>query len=360
MILHAVTLENFRNYDKVTLSPSAGINYIYGKNAQGKTNLLEAINLFATAKSFRAARDTEMIRFGAKEAKIHGKITAHGRDMTGEITLSSDKRKKIAVNGVVLEKTSALLGEFPVVVFSPDELHLISGAPEGRRRFMDSAICARKPSYYSVLHEYIRIWKQKNVLLKKAPKPEDLAVWNLQLAARGAILMEYRKNFFAALAPICQAFHGEIAAGEVLSVRYAPSVILKEDRKAQEEAILAALEKKSEAEIAVGQSLIGPHRDEIQFFINDRAAREYASQGQQRTAAVVLKVAQAALLEKETGEKPLLLLDDVMGELDAHRRAFLAENMKGRQTVITGTDKDDVKGADAIFFVEDGKACISA
>ncbi len=359
MIIHEVRLQNFRNYDALSFKPAAGVNYIYGKNAQGKTNLLEAVYLFTAAKSFRTTRDTEMIKFGADETRVGAKITAHKRRMTSEIRIYGSKKKKILLNGAMLSKTSELLGEFPIVVFSPDEMHLISGAPEGRRRFLDSAISARKPAYYSALHEYSRILKQKNALLKKAPSAADLSVWNEQLAARGAEIMEYRRLYFNVLAPLCKKYHAEIAKGETLSVRYAPSIPAKGDVRLQERAILETLEKRREAEIAMGLSLAGPHRDEMQFLINDRPARDYASQGQQRTVAVVLKVAQAALLEKETGESPVLLLDDVFGELDKNRRAFLIENMYGRQTMITGTDKIPVRSTTTFFEVGDGEICIS-
>lgn len=359
MIVRQLQLKNFRNYQDATFTPSEGINLLFGKNAQGKTNLLEAFYIFASAKSFRTTRDNEMIHFGEENAEVQGDFCAYGRDIKGEIVFSAGKRKFIRVGGVPLQKTSELLGQFPMVVFSPDELQLISGAPEGRRRFCDSAISARKPAYYSALHEYLRVCKQKNALLKKAPRKEEMQIWNTQLAEKGAVLMQYRQEFFDTLAPICKEYHRQIAPGETLEVRYAPSVPKKADRKEQAEAIFEALQKRAEAEIAMGLSMTGPHRDEIQFFINNRAARDFASQGQQRTAAVVLKVAQAALVKKETGEEPLLLLDDVFGELDQDRRAFLGENMSGRQTVITATEKDAVLKADRYFLVEDGNVCIS-
>lgn len=359
MIVRKLQIKNFRNYESATITPAEGMNVLYGKNAQGKTNLLEAIYLFAMAKSFRAAKDNELLRFGQESAEIKADFYTFGRELSGEILLSATKRKYIRVGGVPLSKTSELLGQFPIVAFSPDELQLISGAPEIRRRFCDSAISAGKPAYYSALHEYHRICKQKNALLKNAPRPEELLVWNTGLAEKGALLMQYRREFFEKIAPICKTFHREIAPGETLFVKYAPSVPVKPDKTAQAEAILEVLTKRAEAEIQMGISMTGPHRDEVQFFINDRPARDYASQGQQRTAAVVLKVAQATLAKHETGEEPLLLLDDVFGELDSDRRAFLAENMAGRQTIMTGTEKNDALKADRYFKVEDGKVCIS-
>ncbi len=362
MLVKTLSLIDFRNYEQAELSFCPGVNILYGQNAQGKTNLLEALWLFTAAKSFRTTKDSEMIRFQKDEARVKTEFSAFGRETSAEIKLYSGKRKLLSLGGAPLTKTSELLGQFPAVLFSPDELHIINGAPEGRRRFMDSAISAFRPAYYSALRSYMRAWQQKNALLKKAPEKEALSVWNLQMAESGARVMEYRKIFFEKLAPKAEALHRQIAGkDEVLAVRYAPTVKMADSLEKQKELLYAALEKKREAEISQGLSLIGPHRDEIQFTIDKNDARAFASQGQMRTAAVSLKVAQGALLEEETGEAPAVFLDDILGELDKERREFLLSGMGKRQIILTCTDPEAVRlsGETRYFSVAGGTVCIS-
>ncbi len=362
MEVKQLKLSNFRNYEEASLTFCPGVNVIYGKNAQGKTNLLEALWIFTAAKSFRAAGDWEMIRFGKEEATVKTEYAAFGRDLQAEITISAGKKKLLKLCGVPLEKTSELLGQFPAVIFSPDELHIITGAPEVRRRFMDSAISAAKPAYYGALRTYIRVWKQKNAYLKNEPDKNTLSVWNTQMSAAGAQLMQYRKEFFRALSPYIEEMHQKIAGKEEkLEVSYAPSVPLCEDAEEQRKVLFEALEKKQEAELYQGLSLLGPHRDEIRFLIGGKEAKAYASRGQMRTAAVALKVAQGMLLEAETGEAPAVFLDDVFGELDEERRNFLLSNLKNKQVILTCTEKEDIRlmGETRYFEVREGTVCMS-
>ncbi|MBE7024601.1 MAG: DNA replication/repair protein RecF [Ruminococcaceae bacterium] len=362
MQIGRLKVTDFRNYKEADLEFCGGINMLYGKNAQGKTNLLEALWLFTAAKSFRAAQDGEMIRFSADSATVQTEYTAFGRKQTAEIIISTGKRKLLRLGGAPLEKTSALLGQFPAVMFSPDELHIITGAPEVRRRFTDSAISAFRPAYYGALRTYIRVWKQKNALLKHSPAKEILSPWNEQMAEVGATLMQYRKEFFARLAPLAAKVHLEVAGkDEEMEVCYVPSVPLKETKKEQAEALYTALEKKRDAEIYTGLSLIGPHRDEMRFFIQKKDARAFASQGQMKTAAVALKIAQGLLLEEEIGEPPAVFLDDILGELDEDRRTYLLSHMHNKQVILTCTEQDAVKleGETRFFRVEGGTVCIS-
>ncbi|MBE7062621.1 MAG: DNA replication/repair protein RecF [Ruminococcaceae bacterium] len=362
MRVNRLYIQDFRNYKEAEVTFCPGVNLIYGKNAQGKTNLLEALWLFTNAKSFRTAQDGEMIRFSAESATVKTGYTAFGRDQTAEIILNTGKRKLLRLGGAPLEKTSELLGQFPAVLFSPDELHIITGAPEVRRRFTDSAISAFRPAYYGALRTYLRVWKQKNVLLKNTPEKEALSVWNEQMAQSGAKVMQYRKEFFSRLAPLAAEMHRQVAGKEeYMEVSYAPSVPVKETVEVQAEALFAALEKKRDAEIYAGLSLVGPHRDEMKFTVNGKDARSFASQGQMKTAAVSLKIAQGMLLEEETGEPPAVFLDDILGELDEERRNFLLSNMHGRQIILTCTERDAVKveGETRYFHVEDGTVCIS-
>ena len=362
MQISGLKVKNFRNYKEAEIDFSGGINMLYGKNAQGKTNLLEALWLFTAAKSFRGAQDGEMIRFSADSATVETAFTAFGRNQTAEITISTGKRKLLKLGGAPLEKTSAILGQFPAVLFSPDELHIITGAPEVRRRFTDSAISAIRPAYYGALRNYIRIWKQKNALLKKAPQKDALSPWNAQMAEVGAEIMQYRKQFFARLAPLATGVHREVAGKEEkLEILYAPSVPARETKAEQAALLFETLERKRDAELYTGLSLVGPHRDEMRFLIQEKDARAFASQGQMKTAAVALKIAQGLLLEEEIGEPPAVFLDDILGELDRDRRAFLLSHLKNRQIILTGTERDglNLEGETRFFRVEDGTVCIS-
>lgn len=362
MKIRRLSISDFRNYETAALSFSEGLNVIYGKNAQGKTNLLEAVWLFTAAKSFRAVGDSEMIRFGKEAALVKAEYFAFGRENSGEITISPGKRKLIKLGGVPLEKTSELLGQFPAVLFSPDELHIVTGAPEVRRKFIDSAISAFRPAYYGALRAYLRVWKQKNALLKSAPNKEDLSVWNAQLSDHGARIMQYRKAFFEALSPIAASLHGKISGkDEEMQVLYVPSCPLSPSLEEQKTLLYEALEKKREAEIYQGLSLLGPHRDEMKFTVSGKDARAFASQGQMKTCAISLKLAQAVLLEEKTGEEPLILLDDVFGELDEERSRFLLSHLSGKQVLLTCTEKEGLVGEGEIRFfeVKDGTVCIS-
>ncbi len=362
MIIKKLLLSDFRNYTDAEVEFCPGVNIIYGENAQGKTNLLEALWLFTGGKSFRTGADSEMIRFSKSKTTVKTQYEAFGREMDGEITISQGKRKLLKLCGAPLEKTSAILGQFPAVLFSPDELHIITGAPEVRRRFMDSAISAARPAYYGALRTYLRVWKQKNAYLKGNPEKEILSVWNQQLAAAGAKVMQYRKTFFEALSPIAEKYHKKIAGKEeILSVTYAPSVPGAGTLEQQRQLLFDALQKRRDAEICQGLSLVGPHRDEIRFFIGEKDARSFASQGQMRTAAIALKIAQGELLAQETGEEPAIFLDDILGELDPKRRNFLLSNMENRQIILTCTEKEglDILGETRLFHVKEGTVCMS-
>lgn len=362
MFVKSVSLRDFRNYTEAEVQFSPKCNIIYGENAHGKTNLLEALWLFTAGKSFRTAQDSDMIRFSAEEARVKTEFSAFGRENTAEITLSQGKRKLLRLGGAPLSKTSEILGQFPAVIFSPDELHIITGAPEVRRRFMDSAISAARPLYYSALHTYLRTWKQKNALLKNMPKKEDLAIWNERLSECGARVMQYRNAFFEELSPHAARIHRMVAGKEeALSVSYAPSVAVKETEEAQKEFLYTQLMKKADAEIGAGLSLLGPHRDEIRFLIDGKDARAFASQGQMRTAAVSVKIAQGVLLEEQTGEAPLVLLDDILGELDSMRRALLLRSLSKNQVLLTCTEKNAVKIEGEVLYIEvkEGSLCTS-
>ena len=358
MYIKSVELSNFRNYEKEKITYSKKTNILYGKNAQGKTNVLEAVSLFASGKSHRRAADKDLIKLGEDTAKIRIEFESEGCEKDAEIIISKGKKKFIKLCGANLRRTSELLGVFGCVVFSPEELSLINGAPELRRNFTDLFLSSYKPLYYSNLKRYNKILKQKNNLLKKADEKtsETLDIWNEEMASAGAKITAYRKKFIKELNPAADKAFYEITNGkEKIEIKYVPSVPCEsEDTDEIKNALLSAMNKKKEAEMFLGTSVAGIHRDDFSFFINGENAKIYASQGQQRTAVIALKIAQSEIIKEKNGEYPIFLLDDVMSELDFERRIYLAEKIMDKQVIITCTDKYKAENA-KYFKVENGK-----
>ena len=357
MFIKSLEVNNFRNYVSQKIEFSRETNIIYGKNAQGKTNIIEAISLFSSGKSFRRANDRDMIRDSETNSKINTEFEICGVSKDAEIIISRDKKKFIKLCGAPLRKTSELLGQFRSVIFSPEEMSLITGAPELRRNFIDLVISSEKPVYYNILKRYYKILKQKNNLLKKndSSKEKTLAVWNESLAAAGAEIMIYRNELISLINPYADNIFKEITEGkENIKINYIPSVLPREFNKEKlYELLLCAMNKKMQAEIMLGAASVGIHRDDIAFFINGKNAKSFSSQGQQRTAIISLKMAQAEIIKENCGEYPVFLLDDVMSELDFERRNYLSEKIKDKQVIITCTDKYTSKGA-KYFLVQNG------
>ncbi len=355
MKLENLKLVNFRNYESLSIDFNDGINIIYGKNAAGKTNILEAASLFSSGRSFRVKNEKDLILFEKDFSKINITFEAQKRKNTAEMIIS-DKKKLIKINEVPLERTSELLGFFSSVLFSPEEISLISGSPEGRRSFLNLYISSQRPSYYSSLKNYKKILKQKNILLKQGDNG-TLSLWNEKLAENGARIMLFRKKFIDELIPYAAQFHKEIS-GDEFTIKYNTSFAWDKTETKEElyEKFLNAIEKKKEAEMALGASLVGPHRDDMEFIINGKSAMNFASQGQQRTAVISLKIAQTQKIKDLTGEYPILLLDDIMSELDSRRRDFLVNKIKDMQVIITCTDP--IKSENAKYFkVSEGRVC---
>ncbi len=362
MFIKNISLINYRNYEKQSAEFINGKNIVYGKNAQGKTNLLEAIYLFSSAKSHRRAADTELIRKGSDFLRIKAEFFSNERDYTAEISITNQKKKLIRLNGIPLKKRSELLGVFKCIIFSPEELNLIKGAPEMRRNFLDMSISSLKPAYYGILKKYYKILKQKNSLLKKIycnPSLEKtISVWNEELAYAAAAVMIYRNEFLSLLSQSAAREHLEISNGaESLNINYVPNTPsdLFEDINNLKDRVLENIKRKSEAEKTVGASLVGIHRDDIEFLIDGDDAKIYSSQGQQRTAVISIKSAQTEIIKDILGEYPVLLLDDVMSELDEQRKNFLYKKTSGKQVIITGTEKEtgDMSG-NKLFKIENG------
>lgn len=359
MIAEKVSLENFRNYENQKAVFSKNTNIIYGENAQGKTNLLEAVYFFAGAKSYRAQSDKELIAFGKDYAKVILTFENSVRKNVCEIILLSNGTKKIKLNGIPLKKTSELLGIFNCVLFCPEEMSLISGAPEIRRKFLNMYISSHKPSYYSSLKNYSKILKQKNKLLKTGCAKDTLSIWNEKLASEGAKIIKGRYDFLNEMSPIADRNQREISGkDERLSVVYQPTFDTNlSDIQKIEKDFLKVIEKKARAEEMAGAALIGPHRDDIEFLVNGAPARLYASQGQQKTAVTAVKMAQTEMIENITGEAPILLLDDIMSELDVSRQNYLTEKIKKKQIFITCTEPNNMvlSGRKKYFHIEKGK-----
>lgn len=356
MYVKTLKLQNFRNYKNQTVEFSKNTNIICGNNANGKTNILEAVYLFGYGKSHRCKSDSEMIRFGEEKAKVSIGFENNNRDFTAEIAITANGKKTITVNNVPIKKLSRLMSYFHAVLFSPEDLVLVKGSPSARRRYMDAALCRLYPSYFAALSEYRQIATEKNNLLrqlKKKGKTQDdyLSVWNERLSVSCEKIMSYRKTFCEEIAVFASKIQNEIS-GEELKAAYEPS--LKVSTAAE---ILDFLESGQKREIDNGAMCWGIQRDDISLYIGELDARQYASQGQQRTTALSLRIAEADYIFEKTGEYPVLLLDDIFSELDVNRRMYLWQRIVDKQVIITCTDTDFFENTNGakLFRVSDCK-----
>ncbi|MBE7040059.1 MAG: DNA replication/repair protein RecF [Ruminococcaceae bacterium] len=354
LYIKRLRLKNFRNYKEQTIYFSPKTNILCGDNAQGKTNVLEAIYMFAFGKSFRTQQERETIFLGQHYTKIDILYDDSRRENSIEIIILKDRKKQIKINGVNITKLSELLSKLSVVLFFPDELGLIKEGPFVRRRFLDVALSGARPRYYHLLGKYNKILDQRNNLIKKMrslgenPIGDTLSVWNESLASYGIELCRYRTDYVNKLCAVAKKIHLE-ATGEDLLVSYKTKFKTKEE-------MLEKIESSFTRELEQGCSLYGPHRDDIDIIINGKDAKSFASQGQQRSAILSLKLAQAEILYEETGEYPILLLDDILSELDFKRRSFLVKKIPDKQVIITCAGIDEVfEGSNAnIINVKDG------
>lgn len=354
MNVNRLVLENFRNIEAAQLEVDPGINVFYGQNAQGKTNLLESIWLFTGAKSFRGAKDNEFIKFEAPFARCVLDFYAADRDQTAEMII--EKKRKVKLNGVEKASPSELAGQFTAIVFSPKDLSVISDGPKERRRLMDMAICQLYPEYIGISREYLRAVAQRNYLMKSI-KYNDAAYDLLEdfediIAKKGAKIIEYRQKYIEYLCKFVPDIYGGISADrEELTLQY--------DTQANTdiEAFKAALRAARKEDIKTYTTSIGPHRDDLLVHINGLAARTYGSQGQRRSAALALKLAEAEVIKAISGERPVALLDDVMSELDDKRQNYILNHIKDWQVFITCCELQSVdrlqKGK--AFYVENGQ-----
>ena len=355
MFVKSLDLLNFRNYGTLSIAPDPGINIIYGANAQGKTNILEAIYLAGTSKSHRGSRDKDMIRMGQVEAHIRMHIDKNDNDYRIDMHLRKNKAKGIAIGGVPIRRAAELFGIVHMVFFSPEDLNIVKNGPSERRKLIDRILCELDKIYMSDLIRYNKCLGQRNRLLHDLyVRPElfsEIAVWDEQLVHYGRRIIEKRGEFVEILNRIAGDIHaGLTGENERITLEYEPNVAAGEfmDR------ISAGIESDRRNK-TTGQ---GPHRDDICIRVNDMDLRLYGSQGQQRTAALSLKLSEIKIIEDEIHDKPILLLDDVLSELDRSRQNFLLGSLKDTQTLITCTGLDEFVQnrfeADKVFHVVNG------
>lgn len=344
MKITSVTLENFRNYAARRFEFSDGTNVICGKNGVGKTNLLESVYLCGVGRSPRTSKEKELIRYDSDGARVTVTLAKKFRDKKIDLVWDERARKRIFIDGVPISRTGELLGVLAVVYFSPDELMMIKGAPEERRHFLDVGLCQRSKAYFYTLQRYQRILKQRNQQLKERDNAGDLRalldIWDIQLAKEGAKIVTDRRAFLELLAAPAAEAHSVMSEGaEELTLVYDTSLSGVTEAELTDE-LLTCLKRDRDKDMRLQFTSTGPHRDDMGVFINGKDARKFASQGQQRTAALSLKVGEVKLFEAETGEKPVLLLDDVLSELDEGRRRRMLSLVAGVQTLITCTEYD--------------------
>lgn len=355
MYITEVSLQGFRNLAQLKIEPSRGINVIYGSNAQGKTNFLESLYFCAMGRSLRGKSDQQLIQFNEEESHIRMMVQRKNRYDRIDVHLKQNEKKGIAVNGLPVRKLGDLFGTLYAVIFSPEDLSLVKDGPGERRRFLDMELCQLSKVYYYDLQQYYRILKQRNNLLKEIQKKpalqETLFVWDDQMAEYGERIISARKRFLIRLDEIAAEKLSQLTGGkDSLQTIYKPNC---------EEGMLAEkLRRNIERDIYFGSTQSGPHKDDILFSIDGREVKVYGSQGQQRTTALAARLAEIDLIREETGEEPVLLLDDVFSELDESRQKFLLESIGGLQAFVTCTGiEDSVKkyiSRDNLFYVENG------
>lgn len=365
MIVKSICLDFFRNYVHLEADFDSGVNVIYGENAQGKTNLLEAVAYLSAASSHRARYDRELIQFGVDSAFIKAEVFSRERDFTLEIDLNRNARRRICSNGVRLKTTGEMVGIVNTVLFCPEDLYLIREGAVARRRFLDSCICQLRPRYAAALTEYKKLYEHKTRILKdweENPSLLDtLDDFNLRMAQTGAILIHYRAHFIRKLKETAPPIHRDFSGGrEELSLFY-ETVKTVTDPLASPRDILPQLlehqESHRRAELDSRQCLSGPHKDDLIVEINGNNAKQFASQGQTRTAVLSLKLGCREIFYQDSGEYPVLLLDDVLSELDAKRQEFVLRRITGGQVFITCCEEERLAGLERgkVFHVRNGK-----
>lgn len=353
MIFKSLSIENFRNIKKQEFSFDKGMNIIYGQNAQGKTNILEALWCFTGAKSFRGAKDNELVRFNCEQAVLNLSFSDQQREQ--ECTVKISKNRSAVLNGVEYPHASALAGKINCIVFSPNDLNIVKDGPVNRRRFLDTAICQLYPSYIGISKRYVKALEQRNSILKNIkfnPNMEEFMVdFENELAETGSSIIKYRKAYLEKINNYLPEIYKGLSNGkEEISVSY--ETLAGENK----EDFLYALKASRKEDMISFSTSVGPHRDDIDIKINGIKARSFGSQGQKRSAALGLKLAESAVICEITGKTPVALLDDVMSELDISRQNYILNHIKDWQVFITCCDVANFENlrSGKVFYIENG------
>lgn len=338
MYIHSLELKNYRNYESLSINFDSGTTILYGDNAQGKTNILEAVYLSATTKSHRGSRDRELIRFNQEESHIRTLVKKSEVIHRIDMHLRKNKTKGIAIDGIPIHKSGELFGMANVIFFSPEDLSIIKNGPSERRRFLDLELCQLDKLYLYHYTNYNKVLNQRNNLLKQiAFKPqlaETMDIWDEQLIQYGTEVIKARRNFIHQLNGILKDIHTKLTGGR-------ESLYLEYESNVEENDFADLLKQRREQDLKYQSTQCGPHRDDMGFYIDDIEVRRYGSQGQQRTSALSLKLAEIEIVKQKIQDTPILLLDDVMSELDENRRDYLLHSINNIQTIITCTGYDD-------------------
>ena len=364
MRLDALTLYDFRNYAHLEAKFVPGVNLILGENAQGKTNLLEAVAYLSTGRSFRTARPQELVRFGADFADLNAELFSAGRQQTARAVIFAGRRpRQIYVGGVKQKSAAALDGLLTTVLFCPEELQVLKGGSAARRRLIDTALCQLRPNYARALAEYTKLLDSKSRILKdwhEMPSLLDpLPEFSLRMAQVGAVLISYRARYLKALCEAAADYHAEFSGGrETLTLSYQTVSTITDPFAAQQtlfEQLMEHQKRHERAELDSGQCLSGPHKDDFETAIGGKSVKSYGSQGQTRTASISLKLAERELMRRDTGEEPLLLLDDVLSELDAKRQDFVLNQIRTGQVLITCCETDRLTELGKVMLIRGGE-----
>ena len=352
MWIKKIKIKNFRNYESEEINLEKNINIFYGQNAQGKTNIIESIFLCSLGKSFRTKKDKEMIKLNEQNAVVEVEYEKSDRDR--KIKIEIGNKKNIYLNGIKIKKLSELLGNLNIVIFTPDDINILKGGPQNRRRFLDIMISQLRPNYMHILNLYIKTMEQRNNYLrqiKEEHKDENLLeIWDEKLAEYAIKIYEYRKEFIEKIIKKLDIIHKNITNGEEqIELEYVTECDSKEK-------YLKLLKERRKLDIIKGFTTKGVHRDDFMIYINKKDIKIFGSQGQNRTAMLSLKLAELQVIYDEIGEYPILLLDDFMSELDKTRRKNFLENIEGTQVIITGTEKLDIENLEYLEYnVSNGK-----
>ena len=352
MLITNLKLQNFRNYEQLNIDFNKGINIIYGDNAQGKTNILEAIFVSSLGKSFRTNKEKELIKIGELFSKIEVEFLKSDRD--GKIKIEISDKKNILVNGVKIKKLSELLGIIHIVIFTPDDINILKNGPAQRRRFLDIFIGQLRPNYIYCLNMYLKALEQRNNYLKQIKfenkSEEFLEIWDEKISEYAEKVFKYRFEFINKIKNKIKSVHNIITENnEEIDIEYISDFTNKEE-------FIKKLKNNRKLDIMKGYTTKGVHRDDFNMYINNNLVNIYGSQGQHRTAILSLKMSELKVIYDEIGENPILLLDDFMSELDEKRRKNFLKNIKDTQVLVTCTDKIDIENLNFnVYNVQKGK-----